>query len=1260
MASNNFKTSFNKGRLGIGLSKSENNGDPQYALEVNGNIKITGAILDKDGFNYAEVHELPTHLLNNGPISYPNVNDMEETFYLEEQNIVTTKDISGDTGRFLIKRDISGNTREKTRISNGMVYGSTMDIEAEKMKGDGSMYIQNGSLNINTDARKNAVFQTKYKGDYMIVQDISKSTYGNGLLTTEYLEQFDDMLSVGGHHMVIKTDPHTIVLVGQNDKGQVGKAQSGNCDLNHITFIKGNSDVTIESTTFFQGSAGTSIYDFNYAFTLTNEIIKDSFSGPDNREIIKQISCGKKHTLLLMSNDISNNKKIIPFFLGDNEFCQSGNLKDISGNIPDSEKGGLIKLKNYEFKTTSNINFLDPNGVEDISPEGANHNLLSNKDLSNVSQVAAGDYHSMLLINMPTNTDISNQILFCFGKNDSGQLGNDVSMNTQEHYTTHFANYPDYDISHTYLKLRPHFYSRFYKSKSETFTDISQVKMIKGGGDRSAVLFNDGRFFQSGGFHDSFLSDDIEDTSRNILLPYLPNHWKSYITNDTPIRKYADTLIFNDKIYLFGGVDQDDKDTNDIFYLDLTQNVLVWKKINIVEEDKPTKRRQHTITLLDSKLFLFGGQNFLDGNNEKLNDLWYMDLNATSDKYHQWEKLKNNDVTATDNVQKYAHSAVVYNNTLYIYGGKNASDTPLSDLCALNIQTINDARNDSWTKLNTTDAVAMAHHSADISGNIMYLFDNNKLYEVYLNNNNNSFSSYDHNIPSRQNHATTLVNNKLIIFGGEDPNNRTTLLNDIWSINLAQPGESKIKIADTDKNNVAKRRSGHSVVVGENDIMYVIGGDMSNNADMWSINVNPKPFLDYLDNTENEKIVKLDCGKNHTILITDKGRIFNNDIKPLYIPAVGDNSVIKAVNVKAGDDNSIIQLNTGELIQYYFGDDTDLGKAIFDNSSNEFIDICGNLNTTDISYSQIKNSFILNNIETDNEILTYGMGGIDLSSSTFLVTIKNQPDGNLSKNVRIYSDDLTLDSNTGKHFYPFYPLKGSVLNITRTSNYNFFINPATITENNNSAIINISYLYSSTGSIRTKDVSFNTPTDISSISDFNEHLTSISLGVNVSGYDTKNMLEISGCMIVGDVGDTPPTLENNHLLIKNKLLIGMEKKESSNFAVDVDGIAFSKNGYYTVSDQRFKTNIRQLKNCVSKIERLTGVEYTLKKDKSKERKHLGVIAQEVEKSLPNLVLTEKDDMKSVKYEQMIPILLEAIKELNHRVDVLNTKVKKLK
>ena len=38
------------------------------------------------------------------------------------------------------------------------------------------------------------------------------------------------------------------------------------------------------------------------------------------------------------------------------------------------------------------------------------------------------------------------------------------------------------------------------------------------------------------------------------------------------------------------------------------------------------------------------------------------------------------------------------------------------------------------------------------------------------------------------------------------------------------------------------------------------------------------------------------------------------------------------------------------------------------------------------------------------------------------------------------------------------------------------------------------------------------------------------------------MLEISGCMIVGDVGDVPPVLENNHLLIKNKLFDSLKSK----------------------------------------------------------------------------------------------------------------------
>ena len=47
-----FKTSFKDGRLGIGLSTSVNSGSPKYPLDINGDIRLTGAILKGDGTTY--------------------------------------------------------------------------------------------------------------------------------------------------------------------------------------------------------------------------------------------------------------------------------------------------------------------------------------------------------------------------------------------------------------------------------------------------------------------------------------------------------------------------------------------------------------------------------------------------------------------------------------------------------------------------------------------------------------------------------------------------------------------------------------------------------------------------------------------------------------------------------------------------------------------------------------------------------------------------------------------------------------------------------------------------------------------------------------------------------------------------------------------------------------------------------------------------------------------------------------------------------
>jgi hypothetical protein len=526
----------------------------------------------------------------------------------------------------------------------------------------------------------------------------------------------------------------------------------------------------------------------------------------------------------------------------------------------------------------------------------------------------------------------------------------------------------------------------------------------------------------------------------------------------------------------------------------------------------------------------------------------------------------------------------------------------------------------------------------------MYLFGgrNDGVIEqslITINLNNNEYTTHDTGM-KRELHTSQLIDNKLVIFAGQAIDN--TPSNAIISIDLSNPITTKIKIDDLDMDNVPQKRKGHIAILDKYDIMYILGGvegtTSTKQSDVWGININPQKLNDYLD--EGEQIMKIDCGKNHTLLITNSGRVFNNQPFPLHITAVADESDIKAVNIKAGDNTSIIQLNTGELVQYYFGNDYEISKAIFDNSNNVFIDICGNLNSTNTEEVQINNAFILNNIDTDKELLTYGLGGIDISSTQFLITIKNGED-NLQKNIKIYSNDL---SNSELEF--FYKYSDAKINDNRANAFLVESNDVgTGTFNwDKNALFTNTFLNSLQ------------PPTTPDVSDFGDN-TSISIGINVPNYDTKNILEISGSMVVGDVS-TRSTLENNQLLIKNKLLIGTDGLESMDVAVDVNGIVYSKNGYDTLSDIKFKTNIKQIPNCLEKITKLRGVEYRLKKDDI--RKHLGVIAQEVEERIPELVLTGKDDIKSVKYDQMIPLMIECIKTLNKRIEKMNEKVKKLK
>ena len=85
--------------------------------------------------------------------------------------------------------------------------------------------------------------------------------------------------------------------------------------------------------------------------------------------------------------------------------------------------------------------------------------------------------------------------------------------------------------------------------------------------------------------------------------------------------------------------------------------------------------------------------------------------------------------------------------------------------------------------------------------------------------------------------------------------------------------------------------------------------------------------------------------------------------------------------------------------------------------------------------------------------------------------------------------------------------------------------------------------------------------------------------------------------------------------------------------------------YY--SDRRLKKDIKSLDNSLYNISKLRGVRYSWKKSWEKE---IWLIAQEVEKIYPDLVETDKEDgMKSVKYGNIVAILIEGVKELYNKV-----------
>ena len=158
------------------------------------------------------------------------------------------------------------------------------------------------------------------------------------------------------------------------------------------------------------------------------------------------------------------------------------------------------------------------------------------------------------------------------------------------------------------------------------------------------------------------------------------------------------------------------------------------------------------------------------------------------------------------------------------------------------------------------------------------------------------------------------------------------------------------------------------------------------------------------------------------------------------------------------------------------------------------------------------------------------------------------------------------------------------------------------------------------------------------------------------GYDATSTVltgtaSTGGGSVLEQLNFVPEGTTMEKLLISDSIAVGGIVNSTTAGRIDAanDVVAFS------TSDIRLKDNIKSIDKALDKVNSIQGIEFDWIE---KEEVHgnsghdIGVIAQEIEEILPDVVTTRDNGYKAVKYEKIVPLLIEAIKDLSKQVDGL--------
>jgi hypothetical protein len=119
------------------------------------------------------------------------------------------------------------------------------------------------------------------------------------------------------------------------------------------------------------------------------------------------------------------------------------------------------------------------------------------------------------------------------------------------------------------------------------------------------------------------------------------------------------------------------------------------------------------------------------------------------------------------------------------------------------------------------------------------------------------------------------------------------------------------------------------------------------------------------------------------------------------------------------------------------------------------------------------------------------------------------------------------------------------------------------------------------------------------------------------------------------------------------LTVGNIALKGKNFVIDGNILASGDIYAYASSDKQLKDNLIPIKNAIQKLNGLTGYEFDWNEKSLSQKGHdYGVVAQEVQEIFPEIVGVKRTNYLGVKYEKLIPLLIQAIKEQQIEIEKL--------